>query len=114
VGKENLKMAEEKYKVVSPIGERHVEMITMPPRLDTLEGKTVCELWNESFKADVTFPVIRESLKKKYPGIKVVPYTEMPKHHLMENPGVTNAESEALIAALKEKGCDAVVSGNAG
>lgn len=105
---------EEKYEVVSPIGERNVGMITMAPRLDTLEGKTVCELWNESFKSNVTFTVIRELLKKKYPGIKVIPYTEMPRHHMMENPGVANAESEALIAALKEKGCDAVISGNAG
>jgi hypothetical protein len=113
--KENLNMKEaEKYEVVRPIGERNLEMITMAPRLDTLEGKTICELWNESFKANVTFPVIRDLLKKKYPGIKVIPYTEMPKHHMMEIPGVTNAESEELIAALKEKGCDAVISGNAG
>ena len=105
---------EEKYEVVSPVAERNIKMITMSPRLDTLEGKTVCELWNESFKANVTFPVIRELLKKKYPGIKVIPYTEMPRHHMMEDPGITNAASEALIAALKEKGCDAVISGNAG
>jgi len=106
--------AEEKYEVVSPVGEQNVGMITMTPRLDTLEGKTVCELWNESFKANVTFLALRELLKKKYPGIKVIPYTEMPRHHMMENPGVTDAESEALIAALKENGCDAVISGNAG
>jgi len=105
---------EEKYEVVSPVAERHVEMITMAPRLDTLDGKTICELWNESFKTNVTFAVIRELFKQKYPGIKVIPYTDMPRHHMMEDPGVTNAPSEALITALKEKGCDAVISGNAG
>jgi len=105
---------EEKYEVVSPIAERNIEMITMAPRLDTLEGKTVCELWNESFKANVTFSAIRELLKKKYPGIKVIPYDKMPKHHMMEDPGATNAASQDLIAALKEKGCDAIISGNAG
>ncbi len=108
-------MVEEgKYEVVSPLGEREIKWIDMAPRLDTLEGKTVCELWNGSFKADITFQVIRELLQKKYPGIKIVPYTDMPHHHLLENPGVTNAESEALITALKEKGCDAVISGNGG
>lgn len=113
--KENFNMTgEENYEVVRPLGERYLEMMTMAPRLDTLEGKTICELWNESFKANVTFPVIRELLKKKYPGIKVIPYTEMPRHHMTEIPGVTNPESEELIAALKEKGCDAVISGNAG
>ena len=61
----------------------------------------------------MTFITLRELLKRKYPGIKVIPYTEMPKHHLMENPGVSNVESEAFITALKEKDCDAVTSGNA-
>ena len=105
---------EEKYEVVNPVAERHIERINMAPRLDTLEGKTICEIWNESFKANITFSTIRELLKKKYPGIKVIPYTDMPISHNMEDPGITNAPSEALIAALKEKGCDAVISGNAG
>ena len=103
-----------KYEVVSPLGERSINWIEMAPRLDTLEGKTICELWNESFKSNVTFPVIRDLLKKKYPGVKVVPYTDLPPHHMLENPGVTNAASDELIAALKEKGCDAVISGNGG
>ena len=108
-------MSEEgKYEVVSPLGERDTKWIDMAPRLDTLEGKTICELWNQSFKSNITFPVIRELLQKKYPGIKIIPYTDMPHHHMLENPGVTNAESEALIAALKAKGCDAVISGNGG
>jgi hypothetical protein len=33
---------------------------------------------------------------------------------MMEDSGATNAASEDLIAALKEKGCDAIISGNAG
>ena len=107
-------MSEEIYEVVSAAAERHIEMLKMSPRLDTLEGKTVCEVWNESFKSDVTFSVIRKLLKERYPGIKVIPYTEMPKHHSMEDQGITNEGSEALIAALKEKHCDAVISGNAG
>lgn len=107
-------MVEDRYEVVSPVGEQSLDMITMAPRLDTLEGKTICELWNQSFKADVTFPVIRELLKKKYTGIKVIPYSEMPRHHMMEDLGVTNPASEELIAALKEKGCDAIISGNGG
>jgi hypothetical protein len=108
-------MSEEgKYAVVSPLGRRDAQWIDMAPRLDTLEGKTVCELWNQSFKSNITFPVIREMLRQKYPGVKIVPYTEMPPHHMLENPGVTNAASEALIAALKAKQCDAVISGNGG
>jgi hypothetical protein len=105
---------EEKYEVVSPVAEHNIEMITMAPRLDNLEGMTICELWNESFKSNVTFSVIRDLLKNKYPGINIIPYTEMPKHHMMDDPEATNEVSSALIAALKDKGCDAVISGNAG
>ena len=35
----------EVYEVVSPLGEPVVEMITMAPRLDTLEGKTIGVEW---------------------------------------------------------------------
>jgi hypothetical protein len=105
---------EERYAVVSPVAERQIDMTSMAPRLDTLEGKTVCELWNESFKSNITFSAIRDLLQEKYPGIKIIPYTEMPRHHSMEDQGVTNEGSEDLIAALKEKRPDAVISGNTG
>ena len=108
------KTAEPAYKVFSPLGEPTVKMITMVPRLNTLAGKTVCTIWNGAFKSDVTLPVIGESLKKSYPGIKIVPYTEFSKSQTPEAPGTPLTESIALQAALKEKGCEAVISGNGG
>ena len=106
--------AEPVYKVVSPVGESTVRTTTMAPRLDTLAGKTVCMVSNHSFKADVTLPAIGEALKKQYPGIKIVPYHAMPVAPLPEPPGVPRQESEALQAAFKAKGCDAVIAGNGG
>ena len=102
------------YQVVSPIGESIVEMIAMAPRLDTLSGKTVCMTWNDGFKANVTLPIIGRLLEKKYPGIKIIPYTEMPLAHLAEKPGTPQTLSMALQAEFKKKGCDAVISGNGG
>lgn len=106
--------AEPTYNVVSPIGERTVKMVTMAPRPNTLAGKTVCMVWNHAFKADVTLPAIAEALKKQYPGIRIVPYEEMPLAPLPETPGTPRKESEALLAAFKEKGCNAVIIGNGG
>lgn len=106
--------AELVYKVVSPIGESTVKMTTMAPRLDRLAGKTVCMVWNNAFKADVTLPAIGEALKKQYPGVKVIPYADMPDAFLPEPPGTPRKESEALEAVFKEKGCNAVISGNGG
>ena len=102
------------YDVVSPIGESTVKMTAMAPRTETLAGKTVCLVWNSAFKSDVTLPVIGEALKKQYPGIKIVPYTEMPNAFLPEPPGTARKQSEALQALYKEKGCNAVISGNGG
>jgi ABC-type glycerol-3-phosphate transport system substrate-binding protein len=106
--------AEPVYKVVSPIGESTATTTTMAPRLDTLAGKTVCLVWNHSFKADVTLPTIAEALKKQYPDITIVPYHAMPVAPLPEPAGVPKKESEALQAAFKAKGCDAVIAGNGG
>ena len=102
------------YKVVSPIGESTVRITTIAPRMDTLAGKTVCMMWNNAFRADVTLPAIGEALKKQYPGVKIVPYTDMPDAFLPEPPGTPRKESEALQAVFKEKGCNAVISGNGG
>ena len=106
--------AEPVYKVVSPIGESTIKMATMAPRMDTLAGKTVCMVWNNAFKSDVTLPAIGEALKKQYPGVKIVPYTDMPNAFLPDPPGDPRKQSEALQALYKEKGCNAVISGNGG
>jgi hypothetical protein len=106
--------AEPVYKIVSPIGESTAKMTAMARRLDTLEGKTVGLVWNRAFKADVTLPAIAEALKQKYPGIKIVPHTALPLAPLPETPGSDRQASEALIAAYKANGIQAVITGNGG
>lgn len=106
--------AEPEYKVVSPIGDSTVKMTPMAPRVGTLAGKTICMVWNSAFKADVTLPAIGEALKKQYPGVKIVPYTDMPVAFLPEPPGTPRKESDELQSIFKEAGCNAVISGNGG
>ena len=102
------------YKVLSPLGESTTKTIAMAPRLDTLDGKTVCLVWNYAFKSDVTLPAIAEELKKQYPGIKIVPHAAMPIAELPEPVGTPRKDSEALEAAFKAKGAQAVIAGNGG
>ena len=101
-------------KVLGPLGDETVEDITMAPRLDSLEGKTICLVANGSFKSNVTLSVIAELLSKKYPTAKLIPYTEMPRSFKAPAPGTTTKERTALEAAFREKGCDAVITGNGG
>jgi hypothetical protein len=99
--------AEPVYSVVSPLGEQTVKMLEMAPRLASLSGKTVCLVSNNSFKVNITMPAIETALKENYPGIKVVPYNEMPRAY-------SRASWDAMPGEFRRKGCDAVISGNGG
>ncbi len=95
------------YEVVSPRGKKAVEIIRLAKRLDTLEGKTICELWDWIFRGDQIFPAIEKELTKQYRGIKFVSYEVF---------GSTHGGDEAKVLAalpdkLKQNKCDAVISG---
>jgi hypothetical protein len=93
-------------KVYDPTGAIEVTQL-FAPRLDTLEGKTICELWDASWEGDRTFPLIRDLLQGKYPTAKFVPYTEFPiGSAVMQAPGIDQI--------AKKKGCQAAIVGNAG
>jgi hypothetical protein len=77
------------------------------PRLDTLEGKTVCELSDDSWQAHRTFPALRELLQQQYPTVTVIPFTEFPL-------GTAQIDLDSTAQLTKDKGCDAVIVGNAG
>jgi hypothetical protein len=79
------------------------------PRLDTLEGKTICELYNGSWEGERTFPLIRELLQQMYPTVKFVTYDKFP----MGTAAMTS-EATKLGEVLQAAGCDAVITGNAG
>ena len=102
------------YRVVRPTGDVVHPMITQAPRLDTLEDKTICIVSNQGFKSHVTMPVIEGLLRKNYPNSKLVPPADMPRAQKPPAVGAKDQATEAMIAALKEKGCQAVISGNGG
>ncbi len=104
----------ERFEVISPVGGSFVDWKNIAPRLHTLQGKTIGETWNEDFKGDFMFPVYRELLKERYPGVKVVPYTEFPSSTLRGTPEYQRELARRIAAMAKEKGCDALISGNGG
>ena len=104
----------ETIEIVSPIGLESIGKKTLAPRLDTLEGKTIGEAWNLDFKGDIMFPIYRELLKERFPGVKFVPFTEFPKSTLSGMPEYQKEVSQQIANIAKEKGCDAMISGNGG
>ena len=59
----------EKLAVVSPLGLPVVKAGGSAPRLDTLAGKTIGEVWNGVFKGNFTFPIMRKLLQQKFPDL---------------------------------------------
>jgi hypothetical protein len=93
-------------KLYNPTGAREVTTL-FAPRLDTLAGKTICELSNNGWQAHRTFPLVRELLKRQFPTAKIIPHTEFPS-------GTNDMQTKKAIDAIKKAGCDAVITGNAG
>jgi hypothetical protein len=102
------------YEVISPVGAESVRKKAIAPRLETLAGKTICETWNRDFKGDIMFPIYRELLQKRFPGVKVIPYTEFPFSTLSGTSEFQRDVSRQIAEKAKEMGCDAVISGNGG
>ena len=102
------------FEVLSPLGESVVEEAPSTDYFSDWSGKTICEVSNGLFKSGETFSVIRELLQKRYPGIKIIPYTEFPVQWVIGETQDLLERANRTVSLLKEKGCDAVIVGNGG
>ena len=89
------------FELMDPSGAFEVTNVHAP-RVTTLEGKTICELSNDSWQALRTFPYLRELIKKQYPTATIIPWTEFP----------TVIDTAEVAALLKKRGCDVAIVGN--
>lgn len=104
----------EKTGVVSPEGLPHGVARAVSPHLDTLEGKTIGEVYNNHFKGELMFRTYRRLLKEKYPGVKIIPYDEFPIVYVGGDPASQKRIAQEVAAKAKERGCDAIITGNGG
>ena len=89
-------------QVVSPLGLKAVDDVAAARRLDSLEGKTIGEFWNGVFKGDQTFPVIRGLLQRKFPGLKIIPYTEFPHAPRSDHPAHQREHARRMAAFARD------------
>lgn len=97
---------ENKYKVLWPRGRKARENHPLAERPGTFEGKTICELWDGLFRGNQIFPILRERLSERYPGVKIIPWTDFPRDGDHGFP-----DWKAHPDVLREKGCDMVIVG---
>ncbi len=95
------------YEVFWPRSPRQTGLKPLAPRLETLEGKTIAQLWDFVFRGDEVFALLEEGLKARFPSVRFVSWRDLGSTH-------GNDERE-IIAALpkrfKELGVDAAISG---
>jgi len=73
-----------------------------------LNGKTICELWDVIFRGETIYPLVREHIRKRFPGVKFVDYTHFGNFY-----GAREEQNigERLPDQLREHGADAVIVG---
>ena len=98
---------EEVHHVVWPLGKSAYPAYALKNRLADLNGKTIGELWDHVFRGEEIFPAIRAALKERFPGIRIIDYTQFNDIH-----GPHQREAiDKLPEVLRQYGCDAVISG---
>jgi len=95
------------YEALWPRSPRQVGVKPLARRLDTLNGKTIAQLWDYVFRGNEVFALLEEGLKKRYPDVRFVNFKEFGNTH--------GSEEREVLASLprkfKEMGVDAVISG---
>ncbi len=96
-------------RVLWPRGRKTAEVTPLAPRVTTLEGKTIGELWDDLFRGDEIFPMLRDELARRFPGVRFVEYRTF---------GSTHGRDERKVVAelperLRRHAVDAVISGMA-
>jgi hypothetical protein len=92
-----------------PTGAFEVTQI-FAPRVADLNGKTICELSNDSWEAQRTFPLIESLLQKQFPSAKIITWDKF-AHGNVATTGIDNDDTANKVKAA---GCQAVIVGNAG
>jgi hypothetical protein len=92
-------------EMFDPRGATEVSQLHAP-RLDSLDGKTIAFLSNDMWQAHRSLPLLADLISKSRRNVVVIPATEFAR-------GNSNIDSESIVEALRARGVDAVIVGNA-
>lgn len=94
------------YEALWPLGKPAYEERSPSARVADLNGKVIGELWDYLFRGEEIFPILREQLKTRFPGIRFVTYDTFGNVH-----GPQQRELVARVPGLLEQHrVDAVIS----
>lgn len=105
---------QDKYRVISPEGLPLAATSGLSRPIDTLKGKTIGEVYNNHFQGELMFQTYRRLFAEKFPGVKVIPFTEFPRVFVGGDPASQKKTAREVAALAKARGCDAIITGNGG
>ena len=103
-----------KMGVISPEGLQLGEIGGASRHLDTLEGKTIGEVYNNHFKGELMFETYRRLFKERFPGVKIIPFDRFPTVYVGGDPASQKKTAREIAALAKELKVDAIITGNGG
>lgn len=105
---------QEKMGVISPEGLPQGTMKGLSRHLDSLDGITIGEVYNNHFKGELMFRTYRRLFGEKFKDVKIIPYDEFPIVYVGGDPASQKKTAKEVAALAKERGCDAIITGNGG
>jgi hypothetical protein len=105
-----MEMADRKldyHEVYWPRGASSAKPRALAKRLQTLNGKTIAQLWDFLFRGDEVFAILEEGIRQRYPDVNFVSWKEFGCTHGPKEREVL----QALPGRFKELRVDAVISG---
>jgi hypothetical protein len=104
----------DKIQVISPEGLPVLAAAGLSPQIDSLAGKTIGEVYNNHFKGELMFETYRRLFQERFPGVKVIPFTEFPRVFVGGDPESQKKTARDIAALARSRGCDAIITGNGG
>src|SRR5918993_1447803 len=95
------------YAVVWPRSAKAVEITPLARRLETIEGKTIAFLWDDLFRGDEIWPILKQEIGKRFTGVNFIDHDVFGSTHGDEEQGALSD----LRGKIKWTKSDAVVSG---
>jgi hypothetical protein len=105
---------EKKMGVISPEGRQLRTVGAASRHLDTLEGKTIGEVYNNHFKGELMFRTYRRLLQERFPGVRVIPFDQFPIVYVGGDPVSQKKTAKEVAQLAKQWGVDALITGNGG
>lgn len=106
--------APQRSGVISPEGLPLGTTGAMSRPIESLEGKTIGEVYNNHFRGELMFQTYRRLFQERYPGIRIIPFDQFPIVYVGGDAASQKKTARAIAALAKEKGCDAIITGNGG